>query len=360
MTTISASIYFELGQKFIELMRESTFHNIHKIFTSHSFFIRLTWLLICIASYSYCSVCIVRNVVDYFDYPTVSNFETIYENEPLFPRIAICNINRTLFNDSLCNFNAMPCQFVLKREGNYQNCIEFNPGPNANVSILRAKQTGVEGGLSIGLFANDFYNGIEVYIFNHSQNLVKRSLLISPGMRTSLVVRRVFEERLGPPFSNCKTYESVIDKATNKKFRYFQTECFGLCRKRKVLEKCGFGKEFSAVTDKFYTDVEVFDAVTTNLTKICDHSLIDEVIQNFNEVGDTKICYEMCPAECSAINYELSAYDFRLPDSDYEKKFLRLNIYYETFYYTIMKQLPKTSIDTMFGTIGGLIGFECF
>jgi len=114
------------------------------------------------------------------------------------------------------------------------------------------------------------------------------------------------------------------------------------------------------VTDKFYTDVEVFDAVTTNLTKICDHSLIDEVIQNFNEVGDTKICYEMCPAECSAINYELSAYDFRLPDSDYEKKFLRLNIYYETFYYTIMKQLPKTSIDTMFGTIGGLIGFECF
>ena len=102
-------------------------------------------------------------------------------------------------------------------------------------------------------------------------------------MRTDLVVSRVFEKRLGPPFSSCRTFAAIHTESTIR-FRYFQIECFVVCYNQKVLENCGLGEEFASISDAFYMNIEHFEAVKTNLTQSCDHSLVDEVAQRFVRV----------------------------------------------------------------------------
>ena len=49
----------------------------------------------------------------------------------------------------------------------------------------------------------------------------------------------------------------------------------------------------------------------------------------FIDEGPNKQCEEMCPPECSTVAYKISAFDFRLPNSDYDAGFIELNIYYK-------------------------------
>ncbi len=212
----------KLKLKFYNLLARSTFHGLSKIFISEHWPTRLLWLVICLTSYSYCIFSISTNISDYFQNQVITNFEKAYENQPLFPRITICNLNKTSVG---CIFNKKASSV---EDLNVTGCVLFNSGFNG--SILRSKEVGIHSGLVLDLYTNDFFTGIMIYINNHSVRIGQDAITISPGMRTNLAVTRHFETRLSEPYTNCKTHVALANTPSTVSLPYFQSECLIFCK----------------------------------------------------------------------------------------------------------------------------------
>ncbi len=79
--------------------------------------------------------------------------------------------------------------------------------------------------------------------------------------------------------------------------------------------------------------------------------LINSIRSKFSTLGANTICDKQCPIECNSVSYSLSTVSNAL-NSPYSL----VNVYYEDFFYTLIKEEAKTSFDSLIGTIGGLLG----
>ena len=77
----------------------------------------------------------------------------------------------------------------------------------------------------------------------------------------------------------------------------------------------------------------------------------------YKQLGLYEACRSLCPSECHSFSFSISALYFRLPDGgEYPEGYAELNVCYESFYYTVVAQEARVTLDGVLGTVGGLCG----
>jgi len=326
-----------------------------RIITSETLFQKLLWASIILAMYAYFSLNIANNVLEYLKYPVVTNINTVYEKEPAFPAVAICNsfYYYCTYYNKLCN------QIRLRNSV----CFDFNTGLNQSlypVDILKSTVPGRSNGLSLQLYHRIQGVQIEIHVYNQSTDYdPNKAIYVSEGMEVNIVLNRVFSSKLGSPHSDCKkeyVFEpKPLDIINQTSFPYFQSECFFLCQMQEEMEICNKTVEFDLNFQYYFTNKSHFWYLFYNeeyndcLKK--NPSLLNSIDAKFGSLGANTICDKQCPIECNSVSYSLSALSNAL-----NTPYSLVNIYYEDFFYALIKEDPKTSFDTLVGTIGGLLG----
>ena len=113
--------------------------------------------------------------------------------------------------------------------------------------IMKSNIPGFFYGVKIGLLFG--FSDIELTILNQSATYdAKRAIIISPGIETSLVIRKTYHSKLGHPYSNCKTgytFDLGPDDHYNRsEYPYYQSECFFLCKYQKFYEAINKTEEY--------------------------------------------------------------------------------------------------------------------
>ncbi len=79
----------------------------------------------------------------------------------------------------------------------------------------------------------------------------------------------------------------------------------------------------------------------------------------FLEEGDSGVCGDDCPSECYSVSYAVTAKYNLLFGSEFMNK-ARINVYYESFKYRLVSQIPKSKSEDLFAGIGGILGVICY
>jgi hypothetical protein len=189
-----------------------------------------------------------------------------------------------------------------------------------------------------------------------------------PGYLTNLVIKRVFNHKLGHPYSNCLEDVSLIDSydsdlyrfiLNNTKYAYRQKDCFNYC----------FGREyykFNNITNKID---HVFNAIQdlNDLKSEEFYKMIDAIINNicnnlFSRFKIDKIYFNnfyvkgipQCPLECDSVTYELSLSSMKFSDGN--ENITGFNAYYADSTYTTITELAKQEFLDLISNIGGNLG----
>ena len=69
-------------------------------------------------------------------------------------------------------------------------------------------------------------------------------------------------------------------------------------------------------------------------------------------LGIFKYCEDICPVECKHVSYSVTPF-YKLINS---RSIAAVNIYYDEFAFTEIKELPKITFDNLLANIGGVFG----
>lgn len=199
---------------------------------------RLVWVILALVSCISSSRFIAGNVEEYYEYPTITNFNRFHEKEPEFPMVTFCHADR----DYVCQFNGKKYENKVRRD---KVCVITNRGRNFQTyerPIMKAENPGYKHGLYLNMtFAT---SDILLFINNRYVTYDKdKAINISA---TSLVVSRVLDYKLKYPYSNCKTgytFELGLEDHFNQSlYPYFQSEY--LCQFEKFFDAINRSKEY--------------------------------------------------------------------------------------------------------------------
>ena len=95
---------------------------------------------------------------------------------------------------------------------------------------------------------------------------------------------------------------------------------------------------------------DLYNVEYSNCLRI-DYEGIRFVDDRFKLEGDHQVCESLCPIECHSIEYSIQGLS-RVINSSYAE----VNIYYTDFRHTLITEIPKTTTDTLWASIGGLLG----
>lgn len=338
----------QFKQKFFELLANSTFHGLPNIFLSKNILGKIFWLLATLVSYCFCAFLVTNTILDYEKHEVVTRYDRVYEHQPDFPAFYLFGHDQ---NETECTFNNEPC---------LDDPTEPFEAFHSGSEMKKSKDYGSGSGLKLKLRVTNISTGIEVIIMNQSTIHRIDPHYISAGMRTTFAIKRIFESRLPAPYSDCRINVTGSEKIDELELPYDQTECLYYCELYLVAENCNLLDEFLEFSYLFYdfSDVNSFSLFDNNLSSIydkCDPSLIYETEDNYDKIGPYEACKNFCPVECNSFKFSISEFSFKLPDF-YPENYAELNIFYETFEYTIISQTPKITLDVVLGTIGGLLG----
>ncbi len=350
------SLRKQLKNTYENLLSKSTFHGVSQMVSSEKLIQKLFWALIMLSMYAYFSASVVSNVLEFLKYPVVTNINTIYEKETVFPGVVFCFFSQ-FFE---CSYNARQCPIPsLITRGT--SCYAFNSGLNSSLfpqKTLKSTIPGVENGLRLTVDVNQG-NHINLMIYNQSTDInFNKAMLVYRGTELNLAISKVFYSKLSEPFSNCRkeyVFEpKPLDILNQTSYPYFQSECFYLCQVQQEMEICNQTTEFNSNFQFYFTNKGLFFKFYNLETKYCyqkDPSLLDSVTAKFQNLGANTICEKQCPIECDSISYSLDK------NANFiNRSYSQVNIYYEDFFYTSITEEPKTSFDSLIGTIGGLLG----
>jgi hypothetical protein len=271
------------------------------ILTPH-FLIKLLLTVCVLSSTSLASYLVIQSIMEYFTYGVTTTSRTIFETPTLFPKVTFCNVNKYTtqyaftylqtkshimkddyeynisdeqkkklghdlkdilieckFNGNLCNPNDFSWSFDPK----YYNCYTFNSGyDSSNGTITSLKQSTISGsdfGPQLTLYVNildkfSIHNwfkeiGAVIRIGNSSYKTYYSNgdgILLSPGLKTNIVVEREFKSILPKPYSNCEIDSNYLLPQSNLEFynlidqsgyEYTRQLCFIQCYKNFIIKK---------------------------------------------------------------------------------------------------------------------------
>ncbi len=342
------TITSQIQSEFFRILDRSTFQRLPNVFWSISIPAKIFWFLLSAISYSYCAYLVTHSILDYNKFEVVTRYENVFENRPLFPLIMFCDHNMVL----QCVFN------------NQRNC-PLSPAANPNCAVfngdasdpLKSNGYGTGSGLlNLDFLSNDSFRGIRIYVANHSQMVLTDYRVISPGMSTTFVIKRIFESRLPAPYSNCLINVTGSKMLDQLKRPYYQAVCLDYCQFYLIAQNCQLLDKFLAFSYIYHVDRnnKFEPAFNAQVRDVCNASAIDEALLRWtnDKIGE---CKEICPIQCNGFEFSVSEFSFKLP-SAVPENYVRLNIFYETFFYTSISQTPKITEDALWGTIGGFVG----
>jgi hypothetical protein len=91
--TETPTLSSRIEHQFLHIIENPAFYGLPKVFSV--FFLskhtlpKLLLLAAVLCCFSYCAFYITKCVVTFYKYEVVTTYETIYENQPLFPRVRI-------------------------------------------------------------------------------------------------------------------------------------------------------------------------------------------------------------------------------------------------------------------------------
>lgn len=273
--------------RLVSILSNSTVHAVPNIIRTNNNIVIILWSIFLFSSTGFCSYFILDSILEYFEYKTTINIETVFESSSEFPEIIVCNWNMfttpyafeflsnhsksrknksDIFNQSidLVNFKIIarslfrkmpneqqskmsysPDQFIFKCSFNYKECgienfteitdklygkcFTFNP-------VSQNFKTGVLYGLNLILNvwfdeSLGFYNeniGAMIRINSRAVKYAESELDIAlpPGYDTSILLDKRIEKRLKSPYSKCE-YEENSDE-------YYESEYVEILRRNKI------------------------------------------------------------------------------------------------------------------------------
>ena len=339
-----------MKSRFLELISKLTVHGITKLAASKSWKFKLVWLLIITTAIGYCSYNLFGVIVDFWSFSFILNIDTIREDNSQIPAITYCN-----FRNSECYLGSSSCPYTHIRKLN-ENCSVFNSGINEKgekLPILDFKEYGYSGSVNLFL-VNSSDKNVEIYIHNQSVSYesVTPFRVLNTG-ETSLVISRKFRQRLASPYSDCRsifTYASTPVKT----MPYFQSECYLLCKKQKLMEICNQTDFYSQNWEYYFSNISYSNEMFKKELKACKQvnaSIIDDFNKEWNDLGENMFCKDICPIECESVTYKVEPFLMKMGSS-----YAKVNIYYKNFEYELTTEIAKTNLFSFIGSLGGLLG----
>ena len=181
--------------------------------------------------------------------------------------------------------------------------------------------------------------------------------------------------KLGKPYSDChkngKSNDLNFDSQfldyikNNIKKTYSQQHCYSLCIQKHIIDFCNCSS--------------IWLPVNYNDTKYCNFKKIDCIStatrRSFSQRRNNK-CMEACPNECDFIEYKVSTTRVSFPSLQYRnyliknhekinssgisyenirRAVLKINVFYESMTYNIIKETKALTKLTLFANIGGTL-----
>jgi hypothetical protein len=199
-----------------------------------------------------------------------------------------------------------------------------------------------------------FLNTYGVFFFlgdNHvAPTYLELNSAFTGGNEVYMSISRLEQNNLGGPYSSCVTRADI-----GRGLHYRQINCFEACLKKILSAKC---------------DCIVAGKGESGCTR--ENTCYENGKRFFNY---TKECSSDCPLECESItyvthtervNYIFKEYDYETvldnaakkdftPNmTDFEKRFLRVYIFYDQMQYTEITQIPKLTPTSLLSNIGGM------
>lgn len=66
-------------------------------------------------------------------------------------------------------------------------------------------------------------------------------------------------------------------------------------------------------------------------------------------------CQGQCPTECNTVTYSVTP-NYNILYEYLYKNMTKINIYYDSFEYTVISQIPKIKMEDFLAGIGGILG----
>ena len=199
----------------------------------------------------------------------------------------------------------------------------------------------------------------------------------TPGLKTNVIVERVFEKQLPKPYSSClvdneapkQFYSKLYDLILNSPYEYNQQFCFDLCQQETIYQECG------CIGSDKYSFYPNYAVCASNIS--CMTQLNKKFASNDFLIAN---CLSLCPLQCNRTLYRTSISSTLLLGDSYvgviknrppiaedfvtqsvnvsqaQISVVRVYIFYEYLAYTeSAERAVSTSILTLASIIGGLL-----
>ncbi len=396
-----------------EMILDSTSHGLPHFFRTDKKCLKTMWLsffIVCIVISIYL---ITKDINQYLEYEVVTQIDIINEYPMQFPTISFqfdrgdlkanYSIEENIINLIYSNSRRknISDEFEKLNSDSFGNYYKFNSGKNMlNQSVPFKIQTtsGESAGLDIEIFIgrpNEFIFPFDslgfhisyfaIYVHNNTINSIEsidNPIKLSPGFKTDLIISKVYTDRLPLPYNDCiddlnelKTYDSLLVKyiLTKTKSIYRQKDCLNLCKMQYVIENCNY----SSIQIGFYWEVETQMNVLKESFDCYDKKVKEFALKNIIEY-----CSSSCPLECDSYEYNIEFMSTVFPSEIYAKvklmnnpkikskypldhnitledlrsSMVAFNVYFNSFQYTQIKQLPKKEFVDIISGFGGTLG----
>ena len=311
--------------------------------------------------------------------------------------------NRTRLSHSIsdmlisCYFSGKKCtksDFTWEFDSRLGSCYAFNSQSRKNgTTASQSLFSGFDNGLKLTLYANfhenlSFFNsvignsGVKIRIENNTflKDNSDISTDVSSGFKTDVLVERLFSFNLAKPYTNCyidndkSTHfdSDLYDLIKKSAYVYDQQLCFKQCRQKFYVEECNCT---SARTLSLFNKPKCLTARQLE----CKNK-VNDLFYLYQNNSILNHCYENCPLECNQSGFNTffsssqlvgeSFVDYinenRNLSSDFVNKELnpvtaresivKLNVFYDSLFYTISTESPKTDFVMLLAYIGGILG----
>jgi len=174
-------------------------------------------------------------------------------------------------------------------------------------------------------------------------------------------LKKTVIDKLGEPYNQCEDNTYSLNSPLAKEIKergsdYRQGFCYKLCRLYFIQDACNCSLQYQ---------------LWTNGNDTCDTTCVENIVGTFDY---TKEC-KSCPVECDSVSYEasheysiISDYLKIYPIRNLTERFANytidsisqnlsiLNFNYERMEYTQIKEIPRTTIVSLIGELGGTVG----
>ena len=325
------------------------------------------------------------------DWRKLDDIKLFFYKKEAFEQISGYEIDEIILR---CTFNTIDCDlgadFNLVYVQNYGNCFRFNAIKNHSKSKTLSR-IGSLYGLQLDLFVGYnktsytkyFGQGAHVFIHDQSEN-ASDGFDVSVGFRTNIGIKRLFVEKKEYPYSYCQKGDKTnnefifVSKIIEWNNVYKQVDCFDICIEDYKLKQCNCTCYAIANNRSARDNIRGKSRCQGQTEKNCFDAFTEKLnISTWENIN----CTKECPNECDSVQFQMTTNQIdylsdeladlmnqdpiikgkfdnstKISYDHLKKSLVSLNIYYDELGYTIIKEIPQTSIINSLSSIGGIIG----